>query len=352
MDLESLDPGAEAVSFVSAADAPIFLVGSERSGSTLLRLMLDHHPQIAFEHEFDFATLPVGDTGELPELDEAYFDWLQTVRGVWYSIDASLGHRELMVDFLEQKRDASGGKPIIGATVHHHFDRLPFLWPNARYVHLLRDPRDVAPSVLQKGWAGNLYHATEWWIEAERCWDVLCARVDPKCRIEVRYEDLVTHPEHQLARVCAFIGVPFDARMLRYHESVRQYPPPDPKLAFQWRDKLAPQQVGLVEERAGQQLHERGYAPSGYPVPSIGPVRRELLLLASRARRLGFRIGQYGPGIIALDLMGRRLRVPPVARYARKRIKAIEDRMIEEESAGLRAPSANIPVRARRRRGG
>ena len=47
-------------------DAPLFLVGSERSGTTFLRLMLDHHPEIAFEKEFDFVVTKVSDAGEFP----------------------------------------------------------------------------------------------------------------------------------------------------------------------------------------------------------------------------------------------------------------------------------------------
>jgi hypothetical protein len=203
--------------------------------------------------------------------------------------------------------------------------------------------------VVQKGWAGNVYHATEWWTEAERCFDTLRGRVAPERLLEVRYEDLVTRPASELARICAFIGVEFDANMLRYHESVQQYPPPDPKLAYQWRTKLVPEQVVLVEERAGHRLLEKGYEPSGYPVPNIGPARRELLMLDSRAKRFRHRLDQFGPGVIALDLIGRRLGLRPVARYAFERIKAVEDRLIEEEAEGIRAPSANIPVRAPRR---
>ena len=79
----------------------------------------------------------------------------------------------LVNDFLRQKQAASGGKPHVGATVHRHFERLRFLWPDARYIHLVRDPRDVARSVVQKGWAGNIYQASEFWIQAENCWDSL-----------------------------------------------------------------------------------------------------------------------------------------------------------------------------------
>src|SRR5437763_10951038 len=112
------------------AHAPLFLVGSERSGTTLLRLMLDHHPEIAFEKEIDFVVTQVSDTGALPPLD-SYLDWIATVRSANYVIDRSLDYRGLVNDFLRQKQAAAGGKPHIGATAHRNFDRLRFLWPEA-----------------------------------------------------------------------------------------------------------------------------------------------------------------------------------------------------------------------------
>ena len=118
------------------AEAPLFLVGSERSGTTLLRLMLDHHPEIAFEKEFDFVVTQVSDAGEFPSPHD-YVEWIATVRGANYAIDRSLDYRELVNDFLHQKQAASGGKPHVGATVHRNFDRLRFLWPDARYIHLI-----------------------------------------------------------------------------------------------------------------------------------------------------------------------------------------------------------------------
>ena len=48
--------------------APVFLVGSERSGTTLLRLMLDHHPRLAFEHEIDYVVDRVGEDGTFPDV--------------------------------------------------------------------------------------------------------------------------------------------------------------------------------------------------------------------------------------------------------------------------------------------
>lgn len=321
--------------------APLFLVGSERSGTTLLRLMLDHHPDIAFEKEFDFAVERVSAAGELPPI-ELYLDWIATVRGVDYAIDRSLGYRELVNDFLRQKQAASGGKPHVGATIHRNFDRLPYLWPDARYIHLVRDPRDVARSVVQKGWAGNIYQAAEFWTKAERCWDALAPHLSAGQAIEVRYEDLVLQTESVLAAVCRFAGVDYSPRMLDYPADAPQYPPPDPGLVMQWKTKLAPHDVALVEVRAAGLMERRGYEPSGRPLPAVGPVRHDLLLTAARLRRFRTRLEMLGPWLVALDVLGRRLGLRRMARHAQRGINAVEQSLIDQETAGTRAPSANI----------
>src|SRR5262249_54027367 len=116
---------------------PVFLVGSERSGTTLLRLMLDHHPAIAFHSEFEYAVAKMDNPAEWPCLDE-YCRYLTSDRifnGDGFLIDRSLSYPALIDSFLCQKRDAAG-KPIVGATVHLDFDRLMRIWPQARFIHL------------------------------------------------------------------------------------------------------------------------------------------------------------------------------------------------------------------------
>jgi hypothetical protein len=320
---------------------PIFLVGSERSGTTLLRLMLDHHPDIAFEKEFDFAVRQLSDTGEAPHV-ERYVDWLGSLRSVDYAIDPSLGYPELVNDFLRQKQVAAGGKPLVGATIHTNFDRIPYLWPDARYIHLVRDPRDVARSVVQKRWAGNIYQATEFWTKAERCWDALVSQLSADDFIEIHYEDLVLRTQAVLTAICRFIGVDYSSEMLDYRVDAPQYPPPDPALVRQWRTKLSARDVGLVEVRTAGLMRARGYAPSGYPLPEISPVRHWQLLAAARLRSLRTRVDLYGPWLVTTDVLGRRLGMWGLARHAQLRMNAMEQSLIEQESAGLRAPSANI----------
>lgn len=133
---------------------PIFLVGAERSGTTLLRLMLDSHPELAFRWESEVLVEKVGDDGAFPDLAE-YHEHLRMYRFVEKpAIDPSLDYAALVRSILEQKRVADR-KPRVGAVVHAHFDRLLFIWPDAIFIHLVRDPRDVAQSVVEMGWEGE-----------------------------------------------------------------------------------------------------------------------------------------------------------------------------------------------------
>ena len=106
-------------------EQPVFLVGSERSGSTLLRLMLDHHPEIAFNLESEFLVEQISDEGVFPVM-ERYHDWLNQDRVFKHSnfdVDTHLDFVDLLNNFLRQKlvRD---NKKFIGATVIHHFSSL------------------------------------------------------------------------------------------------------------------------------------------------------------------------------------------------------------------------------------
>ena len=169
----------------SASGSPTFLVGSERSGTTLLRLMLEHHPQVAWCHDLSFAVEPLGDGAEFPPMD-AYLDWLSAnrmFRDSGWTARPGLSYRELMDSFLEQER---GDKPHVGAVVHARYDRLLRIWPEARFLHILRDGRDVARSCIGMGWNGNLWTAAGRWTAAESTWDRLAQQLPGDRRLTVR----------------------------------------------------------------------------------------------------------------------------------------------------------------------
>jgi hypothetical protein len=279
-------------------ESPLILVGSTRSGTTLLRLMLDSHPQIAFLSEFDYAFYRLGDPTHWPDPASFRDDLVNHPFFIadGYTVDPALGTREQIDHVVRQKRDRDG-KPLVGVTIHHDFDRALRVWPDARFIHLFRDGRDVARSIVQMGWAGNVYRGVDEWITAETRWVELARRLPAGRRIDVRYEDLVSRPEATLAALCDFIGVPYDPAMLSYPER-STYGPPTAALAHQWRTKLAPREVAQVEARIAEMLVERGYELSGLPRLKITPWRDRYYRAESWLRAMEFARRRYGTRFI------------------------------------------------------
>lgn len=287
-------------------DQPIFLVGSERSGTTLLRLMLDHHPGIAFNGEFDYATAQISDRGTHPEI-ATFREWLRCDRifeGSHFTIDENLDYVELMNDFLNQKRSRDH-KKLIGATVHHKFRFLPTIWPRAKYIYLYRDGRDVANSVMNMGWAGNLYVAADWWLNAEQEWEELRSALLPNNWIEVRYEDLIASTVPQLERVCEFLRVKYSDKMFDYI-STSTYSAPDSSQSYRWRKEIPIVDVQRIEEKIGDRLLLRGYELSGHPRITIGAAVRGYLGLQARVNAFLLRLRRHGLALTLLETLSRR----------------------------------------------
>jgi hypothetical protein len=304
--------------------APVFLVGAERSGTTVLRLMLDQHPQLAWCFEFEYAVDQMTDQGDTPPLDE-YYEWLQTHRVFRLSdfeIDPNLNYPQLIESFLVQERDRTR-KNLVGATVHRHFNRLLQIWSNARFIHIVRDARDVARSCVRMGWAGNVWGGVERWIEAERLWSQTRRSVSADRVLEITYESLITEPENALKRVCQFMGVPYDDRMLQYPEFT-SYSLPDPKLIGQWRRKLTEREIQLIEARTGDMLMARGYELSRLPRLDTTAIEPKLKLENWLMRKL-FRARLYGLPLVVADFLSRRLGLKAWQKRVRLRMNAIDN---------------------------
>jgi hypothetical protein len=288
---------------------PVFLVGAERSGTTLVRLMLDHHPAIAFHPESEYMVDQIPDHGPLPTVDQ-YSHWLSHQPNL-HDNGLTLPHAstlpELLDKILRQKQQQTG-KTVIGATVHRHFHRLPRIWPNARFIHLVRDPRDVARSCIVMGWAGNVYTGVRNWVEVERLWDAFQPTLPRENWIELIYEDLIREPEKALTRVCQFLGLPFDRAIFDYIDH-STYEFPDPKLIGQWRGKLSPFNQRLIETQTAELLTRRGYDPSGQPPLNVNFFLRRWLFLHDRYIRVRGRLARYGLSLCAADFLARRLRL-------------------------------------------
>jgi hypothetical protein len=274
--------------------------------------MLNHHPEIDFIGEFELCVDCIGPNGELPELP-AYHEWLSLDRHFRHyglQIDPQLDYAGLVQNFLAQlhARSAGSGKPHVGVTVHRRFDQLLRFWPDALFIHLVRDPRDVGVSWLQRGWHGNLWMASQEWRKLETLWDRVRLEIPAERRIELRFEDLVTDAPACLAHICELIGTPYSDAMLSYPED-STYGPVDASEVEKWRERLSDRELQHVDIGAGEMLAARGYPSSGLPPRVIGPMGARALRLHSRLNALRNRIRKIGMRIWLEDKLARMLKI-------------------------------------------
>ncbi len=291
----------------SPPDPPApFIVGVPRSGTTLLRLLLDAHPQLAIPAETGVA-LAVADEpagpGELATRLRALEPWP----------DLEIGDAELDAIFASVEPWSTGGglralfrsyarrhgKPRWGdkTPLHiEHMPRLAELLPEAHFIHIHRDGRDVAVSLRALPFApgdGSVETIATVWRD-----QIACARsvrdTLPHYR-EVRYEELVADPAAVLADLCAWLGLVYDPVMLRAHERAAErlsegpeerqdaagltrredrmvhaahtLRPPDPARAGRWREHLTPDEVARFEAIGAETLMTLSYPLAG-PAPA------------------------------------------------------------------------------------
>ncbi len=190
------------------------------------------------------------------------------------------------------------GKPRWGDKTPGYATKMRRIWralPEARFVHMIRDGRDVAVSLERRKSGLSTKEVANRWSHRIRKTRGL-ATILPHY-LEVRYEDLVTDPDGVLGKVCAFIDLDFDAAMLTYYqrseERLRELErplraeegkrgltaetrlqahaltaePPRPDRVGTWREELSPEKIAIFERRAGKLLDELGYdrapSPSG-----------------------------------------------------------------------------------------
>lgn len=290
-------------------EKPIFLVGAERSGTTLLRLMLSHHPQIAWCNEFEYSVDKITNINQFPDIEQ-YKQWLETHRifqATNFQIKENLTYPELVNDFLLQKKEQEQ-KTIIGATVHRHFDRLLSIWKDAKFIHLIRDARDVARSCISMGWAGNVWQGVDRWIESEQLWDNLVVKLDSDRYVEITYENLISQPEKILTELCQFMGVNYDQSMLNYDQNTT-YDKPSTEFITQWQNKLSDKETQLIESKVSKLLVKRNYQLSGLPIIKVNNFEQKKLSIQDWYYRANFRLKRYGFWLFTADFISRRLKL-------------------------------------------
>lgn len=278
-----------------SANCPVFVVGVARSGTTLLMSMLDAHPAFAIPSESHF--IPVlyrisdtfGDLNQPLNRERLVRRIVALLRGYWHAgseedwIPGALENAHAIAETAEPSYEGvvraiyefharRRGRRRWGDKTPGYIDSLPELhsmFPDARFIHIVRDGRDVACSVMPLSFGPNtVYMAARRW---KHCLGhaIEFANAHPEIVHTVRYEDLVEHPEEQLRTICAFLGEEYDPVMLEFHKSRNPGATPEHhKLTAtqvnssrkaRWKRQMSQRQVRIFEATAGEMLRHFGY---------------------------------------------------------------------------------------------
>lgn len=282
------------------------IVGCPRSGTSLLAVMLDSHPELAIPPETAFLKYLPGLSGEGEPLRRRFVELVtadRTPLSNWSDFGLDRGAFEARIAaiapfsvaaaaraFYTMYAEAQGKRRSGEKTPDNVFvmRELAALMPEIHYLHVIRDPRDTVLSWRKTWFApsqdyGALGAAWQQHVALGRAAGAAVAHYH-----ELRYEDLVLHPEAELPRVCAFLGLEYSPRMLdftaqgaariarlkgRRHVSGRMVEredrtrihqnlvrPPQPDRIGVWRRELSAADRAAVERAASPLFASLGYS--------------------------------------------------------------------------------------------
>jgi hypothetical protein len=274
---------------------PVFIVGCERSGTTLLAVVLDRHSEMAVTPETHFC-IKVGrrGAGDHERWLERFYGWQRTAA-------LGLGRAELEARFRQGPADAANllraaleeyarrhGKVRVGEKTPFHLYHVPRLlewYPEARVVCIVRDGRDVVLSILRAPWTPHqmMREHCRKWLRAVRYGEELQRRHGERV-LQVRFEDLIAQPEAVTRRIDEFVGLAFEPGQLAPSGSsdtipVRERPWKakaeeafDASRIGDWARRATPAQRRVMNGMMSPTLRHLGY-PDTAPVRCSWPVR-------------------------------------------------------------------------------
>lgn len=298
-------------------DAPVFVIGGPRSGTTLVRLMLTCHPALVVPPECGFIAwlhprfgewdgAAFSDSSRIASFAQAvsqcrkFETWGIRAEAIESSLrDEPVGGYAEACARVYRLYGAGRGKPSArwGDKNNTYVGAVPLLralYPAARFLHVVRDGRDVACSYREVMAAPSdspyrprlptgITDIAQAWLEATRQVSIALSDASDGATCTIRYEDLAADPQLQAARVCAWLGLAFDPAMLAFH-AVNTAQQLEPRETMDWKSRtMAPVSAATVgrfaalldrreilefQRVAGPQLEALGYplvAPSSAP---------------------------------------------------------------------------------------
>ncbi|OZG73430.1 hypothetical protein BTA51_10415 [Hahella sp. CCB-MM4] len=234
---------------------PVFILGTQRAGTTLLTRILSTHKDLFIQNEISV---------------EKVFTGTKNAESILSLMDRQIEERHgcSLEDLLEKENKTVWG--VKDPEFSEYLDELQAFIPGSKFLLIIRDGRGVVNSYIENKWGlgTNAYTgAIRWQDEIHQQMEF--ARKYPDDVLVLRFEDLVANMEVELRRICEHLSLPFDEDMLKYDKKKAMFKEnphntntnksPDKKLAEKWQAKLSSREIALIEHVAGKTLKEHGY---------------------------------------------------------------------------------------------
>jgi len=289
----------------------------------MLHLMLDGHPHIHNPGEVDFLFDCIGDDGSFPDPKD-FYEWLSLDRiflSYKLNIDRTLSTRDLIRYFVTQLKQKD---EVLALNIHRDFHRVPYVFPEAYYIHLIRDPRDVARSSIGMGWVGNVYYGVEHWLKTEESWQLLLPKIDLERTYTLYYEELITNTEQTLHGLCDFMGLQYSNELLDYSEK-STYSKPDVSLTEQWKTKLSIHEIRSVESKAFILMSKYEFELSNENILTLSLFQKSIFTVHNLIYKNIFSLKRYSVMLYLAEKISRRLHVKFIYALTRRRCNDIDN---------------------------
>ena len=288
---------------VATSERPVLVGGCARSGTTLLRSMLNSHPDLAVPHETKFVVTAWRNRDRFGDLTR-----VENRRAVarWILELPNTRFTRLGIEPDELTEAFAAAPPTLGSLMaacfsryaeHHgkprwgdkrpsysrNLDALFRLFPQFQFVHVVRDPRACAASMRRAwdGW-GRVASAAEVWERTDKAVRAARRGLPAGQFLEIYYEHLVAEPEQTLEQICGFLGLDPTGvpKMLDYHRNGVDLPrdklygnaakPVSTTAVQRWMSDLSEPEIAFLEHVLGDRIRAHGYdlTAAGTPVPA------------------------------------------------------------------------------------
>lgn len=235
--------------------SPIFIIGTQRSGTTLLCRMLTAHPDIFIKNEVPVRRVFTAGAGR-QQIENAIDFYIRKRYGK--SLD----------ELLQTENKTLWG--LKDPELTSYLDTLKREFPNSKYIIITRDPRAVVNSYMGNRWGlgTNAYTGALRWLDETRKQLQFEKEMGTKC-LRLRFEDLVSNQAMNLQAIADFLGVPFDEKMINYQnektfiakgrENENTLRSLDKRIVSKWHNQLTRKQIEIIDYVACSVYQQTGY---------------------------------------------------------------------------------------------